>query len=150
MSPEQLAVAPYRTVHLGDVLDAAAGLVAIGLLALVYADRPGVPRILLAVGFAFFVPGRAIVTNWPRLAQWSEAAMSVVLSLTVATLLAAAALWAHAWHPDLLLSVVAWVSVAALAIGVARRHASAFGAHGADRSWSSGRDGRAGTSTHAG
>lgn len=109
-------------MRLGDVLDLLAGLIAVGLITLTYAGRSGLPRILLALGFAFFVPGRAIVTNWPRAAQWSEAALSMVLSVAVLTLFATITLWAHLWHPLELLVVEAVASLAGLSLGIARRH----------------------------
>jgi uncharacterized membrane protein HdeD (DUF308 family) len=109
-------------LRLSDVLDLLAALVALGLLTLIFADRAGVPRILLTLGFAFFVPGRAIVTNWPRVAAWSEAATAMVLSLGVLILLATITLWAHLWHPAGLLQVEALLSLALLGFGSARRH----------------------------
>src|SRR5260370_4517053 len=69
-------------LRLGEVLDLVAGLVALGLITLIVADRSGLPRTLLALGFAFFVPGRAIVSNWPRMAAWSEAAIPIALKLS--------------------------------------------------------------------
>ena len=84
-----------RSAQQGDVLDLSGILIAGGLLAVVYVGGSGLPRILLAVGFALFVPGRAIVTNWAWMANWSGLAMSMILSLTLLTLLATAALWAH-------------------------------------------------------
>src|SRR5580700_8738237 len=82
--------------QLGNVLDLSAGLVAAGLLVLSYLGESGPFRILLALLFVFFVPGRAIVINWPRMAAWSDVAMPMVLSLALLTLLATVALWAHA------------------------------------------------------
>lgn len=61
--------------------DLSAVLIAVGLLALSYLRESGLPRILLALGFAFFVPGRAIVTNWSRMVSWSEVAMLMALAL---------------------------------------------------------------------
>lgn len=107
------------------MLDLLAAVVAIGLLTLVAADRHGVPRILLSLVFLCFVPGRAVVSNWPRLAQWSEAAMSLVLSLTVLALTATVTLWAHRWHPLGLFEVEAVASLAALIVGALRRRARA-------------------------
>ena len=89
-----------RSAQQGDVLDLSGILIAGGLLAVTYVGGSGLPRILLAVGFAFFVPGRAIVTNWAWMANWSGLAMSVILSLTLLTLLATAALWAHSLEAD--------------------------------------------------
>jgi hypothetical protein len=85
-------------------------------------DRPGMPRILLSFAFLFFVPGRAIVSNWPVLAQWSEAAMSMVISLTVLALLATVTLWAHEWHPLGLLEAEGLASIVGLVLGTLRRH----------------------------
>ena len=111
-----------RGIQLGDVLDVTAVLTVVGLLALVYAGRAGVPRVLLAIAFTFFVPGRAIVSNWPRLARWSEAAAAMVFSLASLVLLATASLWVRLWHPMDLLLIEAWISLAGLGIGVLRRH----------------------------
>jgi hypothetical protein len=108
--------------RLGDTLDLCAAAVTTGLLAVIYLDRLGLPRVLLALGFTFFVPGRAIVSNWPRLAAWSEAAMAMLFSVGSLTLLAMVALWAHLWHPLDLLSIEAWLSLAALGVALARRH----------------------------
>lgn len=108
--------------RLRDALDLLAGLLAVGLIILVYADRSGLPRVLLALGFAFFVPGRAIVSNWPGVGRWSEGTMSMILSLAVLTLVAMVTLWAHFWHPLGLFGAEAWLSLIALAVGAVRRH----------------------------
>jgi hypothetical protein len=117
-----LREAPHRAPQLGNVLDLSASVIAVSLLALSYLGESGLLRILLALGFAFFVPGRAIVTNWPRMASWSEATMPMVLSLTLLTLLATIALWAHVWKPMDLFQVEAWLSLAGLGLGIARRN----------------------------
>ena len=106
-----------------DLLDLVAAVVAVGLVILAETGRSGTPRILLSLAFLFFVPGRAIVSNWPRLAQWSQAAMSMVISLTVLALLATVTLWAHEWHPLGLLDAEAVASIGGLALGTLRRHA---------------------------
>lgn len=105
-----------------DLLDAAGVAVSLGLLGLVFEGATGPARILLVVAFAFFAPGRAVVTNWPRFAYWSEFGMSIVLSLAVLTLLATVTLWAHQWHPVGLFQVEAAVTVVALVVGMIRRH----------------------------
>jgi len=105
-----------------DLLDAAGVAVSLGLLGLVLEGATGPLRLLLAVVFAFFAPGRAVVTNWPRLAHWSEFGMSIVLSLAIVTLLATTALWAHQWHPVGLFEAEAPVTAAALVAGLVRRH----------------------------
>ena len=113
---------PHLVSQLGNVLDLSASLIAASLLALSYADESGLPRILLALAFAFFVPGRAIVTNWPRMASWSEVAMPMVLSLALLTLLAMITLWARVWKPMDLFQVEAWLSLAGLCLGIALRN----------------------------
>jgi hypothetical protein len=105
-----------------DALDLLSGLMALCLLGLVYAGLSGVPRTLLALAFTFFVPGRAIVTNWPRIARSSVPGMSMILSVGILTLLATITLWAHAWHPLALFQIEAWLSLFGLAVGIARRH----------------------------
>jgi hypothetical protein len=110
------------TAPVRDLLDAAGVAVSVGLLGLVLEGATGPTRILLTLAFAFFAPGRAIVTNWPRFAYWSEFGMSVVLSLATLTLLATVTLWAHEWHPVGLFQVEAAVAAVALFIGVIRRH----------------------------
>lgn len=110
------------TAPVRDALDAAGVAVSIGLLGLVLEGATGPARILLALAFAFFAPGRAIVTNWPRFAYWSEFGMSIVLSLAVLTLLATGTLWAHDWHPVGLFEIEAAPTILALVTGMVRRH----------------------------
>jgi uncharacterized membrane protein len=114
--------------QLCDVLDLTAALLSVWLVALVFAGWNGPLRVLLTLAFAFFVPGRAIVSNWPQMAQWSEAAMSMVLSLAVLVLLATVMLWIHAWHPLGLFQIVAALSLVGLIIAMARRHRGTWGA----------------------
>lgn len=104
-----------------DALDLLAGLVAAVLLVLALADRAGALRLALTVAFAFFVPGRALVSNWPRLADWSAIGMPIALSLGLLTLLATVSLWARAWHPLALFEVEAAASLAGLGVAAARR-----------------------------
>ena len=113
---------PHRVTQLDVVLDVSSCLVAAGLLAVSYAGQSGLPRVLLALVFTFFVPGRAIVTNWPQMAAWSDVAMPIVFSLALLTLIATVSLWAHLWYPMDLFQVEAWLSLAGLCFGVARRN----------------------------
>jgi uncharacterized membrane protein len=103
------------------MLDVTAIVLSVLLVALVFVGWSGPLRLLLTVAFAFFVPGRAIVSNWPRMGQWSEAAISMVLSLAVLVLLTTVMLWVHSWHPLGLFQVVAGLSLIGLIIGMARR-----------------------------
>jgi uncharacterized membrane protein len=111
-----------REIQVRDVLDVASPVTVVGLLALIYAGRSGVPRILLALAFTFFVPGRAIVSNWPRMARWSEAAAAMAFSLASLGLLATASLWVHAWRPMTILLIEVWISLTGLSVGIVRRH----------------------------
>jgi hypothetical protein len=115
-------VASGRAWPVGDALDLLAALIAVALITLAFRGWTGPPRALLALGFAFFVPGRAIVTNWRQTAGWSEVAMPMLFSLAVLTLAAMVTLWAHFWHPLGLFQVEAWLSLAGLGIGMVRRH----------------------------
>lgn len=113
---------PVPASHLGDLLDLSAVVIAGGLLVLSYMGESGPPRILLALGFAFFVPGRAIVANWPRMASWSEVAMPMILSLALLTVLATIALWAHFWKPMDLFQAEAWLSLVGLCLSLVQRN----------------------------
>jgi uncharacterized membrane protein len=109
------------------MLDAAAIVLSVLLVALVFVGWSGPLRVLLTVAFAFFVPGRAIVGNWSRMGQWSEAAVSMVLSLAILVLLTTVMLWIHAWHPLGLFQAVAGLSLVGLIIGMARRRRRTHG-----------------------
>jgi uncharacterized membrane protein len=111
-----------RTRQVGDALDLLAALIAVALIVLISRGWTGPPRVLLALGFAFFVPGRAIVTNWRQTDDWSAVAMPIVFSLAILTLVAMVTLWAHYWHPLGLFQIEAGLSLAALVTGIVRRH----------------------------
>jgi peptidoglycan/LPS O-acetylase OafA/YrhL len=113
--------------RLAYLLDLLAGSLAVILMVVVYKGQPGLPRILLALAFAFFVPGRALVTNWPAMAGWSQAVMSMVLSFGILILVATVALWAGYWHPVGLFQAEAALSLAGLAVGSGRRYRSESG-----------------------
>jgi hypothetical protein len=104
-----------------EVLDLLAAFTCAALIAAIALDRVGPARIVLALVFTFFVPGRAIVANWPRMARWSEAAMPMVISLAITTLVATVALWVHLWYPLQIFQVEAWLSLAGLVIAIVRR-----------------------------
>ena len=115
--PGTLAPAARRA----EVLDVLAAVVAVALLVLVAANASGPLRILLVLVFTFFVPGRAIITNYPRMARWSDLGTSIVVSLGVLAFLATVTLWARFWHPLGLFQVEAVLSLAGLAVGIVRR-----------------------------
>jgi uncharacterized membrane protein len=113
---------PKPTARLRDLLDLAGIVIAVGLIGVVAEGHAGIARVALALAFMFFVPGRAVVSNWPRLAYWSQFGMSMVLSLAILTLLATTFLWVHAWQPVTLFFFEAGLSAAALIAGMLRRH----------------------------
>jgi hypothetical protein len=115
--PGTLAPAARRA----ELLDVLAAAVAVALLVLVAANASGPLRILLVLAFTFFVPGRAIITNYPRMARWSDLGTSIVVSLGVLAFLATVTLWARFWHPLALFQVEAVLSLAGLAVGIVRR-----------------------------
>jgi small-conductance mechanosensitive channel len=102
-------------------LDLAACVIAVVLLLVIAVDFSPPLRLVLALVFTFYVPGRAIVSNWPRMERWSAIGMSVVFSLGVLTLLAMITLWAGQWHPLALFLVEAVASLAGLVLAIARR-----------------------------
>jgi hypothetical protein len=105
----------------GEWLDLLASGIVVALILLVAVDfSPGL-RLVLALLFTCFVPGRAIVTNWPRVERWSGIGMSVVFSLGVLALLATVTLWVGLWHPLALFVVEAVLSLAGLANGIVSR-----------------------------
>ena len=111
----------YPVAQWAELTDLLAVVVTVSLIAVIHLDRVGVARTVLALVFIFFVPGRAIVSNWPRMARWSEAAMPMILSLTITTLVATVALWAHFWRPLPIFQVEAWLSLAGLVVGITQR-----------------------------
>lgn len=120
--PERSRAAQRPDAQVEDALDLLAALIAAGLITLADTGHAGLPRTILALAFAFFVPGRAIVANWRRFAGWSQAGVAMVLSVTLLTLAATVFLWAHLWNPLLLFQVKAGLSLAGLAVAAARRH----------------------------
>jgi uncharacterized membrane protein len=108
-------------VRQAEVLDVAAAVVAVGLILLAAADTGGLIRSLLALLFTFFVPGRAIVSNWRRMADWSGIGMSIALSLALLVVLATVSLWVHYWHPLGLFQLEAFLSLIGLGTALVRR-----------------------------
>jgi uncharacterized membrane protein len=108
--------------QLADVLDLLAATVTVSVLVVSATGHSGLPRIVLTTAFSFFAPGRAIVSNWPELASWSQTAMSMILSVAVLTVIATFALWAHAWNVPAIFQTEAGLTLAGLAVGIGRRH----------------------------
>lgn len=102
-------------------LDQLACGIALALILLVAVDFLPPARLVLALLFTCFVPGRAVVTNWPRVDRWAGVGMSVAFSLGLLTLLATISLWLHFWNPLVLFVVEAVISLAGLANGIVSR-----------------------------
>jgi hypothetical protein len=79
-------------------------------------------RAVAALFFTLFVPGRAVVSNWPGIATRAPIALSVFFSLVLLTFFATVTLWLRIWHPLGLLEVESVISIVALLIGIFRRH----------------------------
>jgi uncharacterized membrane protein len=107
--------------QLAQVLDVVAAGIAIMLLIFVLGGRTGEARLLLTVLFTFYVPGRAVVSNWPRMAGWADLAMCIAISLGLLITIALIALWLRAWHPESLFVAEALLSLIGLGVGFIRR-----------------------------
>lgn len=104
-----------------ELLDLAAAMITVVLVFLVLTGWTGAPRLLCTVLFTFFAPGRAVVSNWPRIALWADLAMSIAFSLGSLALLALITLWLRAWRPESLFLSEALLSLAGLGSGIVRR-----------------------------
>lgn len=105
-----------------DVLDLLSSCVAVLLLLMVFAGGGGVARAILALVFTFFVPGRAIVSNWQRMLDWSDIGMSIAISVGLLAFFATVSLWAKYWHPLQLFEVEAAASLVGIGVALIRRH----------------------------
>jgi uncharacterized membrane protein len=88
-----------------DLIDASCVAVTVAVAIAVATNERNAFRAVVGVIFALYVPGRAIVSNWPRMAARSQLAAPVLFSLSILTLLATLTLWAGQWHPLGLLEV---------------------------------------------
>jgi hypothetical protein len=102
-------------------LDVASVAVTCALGLAVVLDVSGSPRVLLALAFTVYVPGRAIVANWPTARARSEFALPIPLSLSVVTGVAVLSLWLRAWNPEAAFAVVGGASVVALLWAIRHR-----------------------------
>ena len=104
-----------------NLIDVGCLAVAVAVAVAVATDEQTAFRAVVGVLFAFYVPGRSIVSNWPAMAARSNVAASVLFSLTVLTLLATATLWAGYWHPLGLLQFECVAAGIALLTALVRR-----------------------------
>jgi hypothetical protein len=88
-----------------DLIDIGCVAVTVAVAIAVATNERNAFRAVVGVAFALYVPGRAIVSNWPRMAARSQLAAPVLFSVSILTLLATLTLWARQWHPLGLLEV---------------------------------------------
>jgi uncharacterized membrane protein len=111
-----------RTTVAGfDLIDVACLVVTVGVAVAVASDQHNAFRTVTAVAFSLFVPGRAIVSNWPAMAARPQVALSILFSLAVLTLISTLTLWAGYWRPLGLLEVECVAFGVALLVGLVRR-----------------------------
>jgi uncharacterized membrane protein len=115
MARPQLTLAGYDLIDMGCVAVTVAVMVAVAT------NERNAFRAVVAVAFALYVPGRAIVSNWTGLATRPHLALSILFSLSILTLVATLTLWAGYWHPRGLLEVEGAVVEVALFTAVLRR-----------------------------
>jgi uncharacterized membrane protein len=106
-SDASTALRDQRLVMVGgfDVLDLAAVAVTAAVAVAVATGERSAFRTVVAIIFALYVPGRAVVSNWPGLAARSHIGLSILFSLSILTLLATVTLWLGYWRPLGLLEV---------------------------------------------
>ena len=102
-------------------LDGGSLVITLVLAVMVAFGVTGILRVFLALGFAAYVPGRAVVANWPSARARSEIALPVVLSISMTTLASVLGLWLHAWQPLTQFAVEATASVLALTVALLPR-----------------------------
>jgi uncharacterized membrane protein len=92
---------PLKNLHLtaDDGWDLGAVVITASVLVLTISNVHSPIRGLLALTFLTAVPGWAVVSNWPRFAARSRAALSVLFSLSICIVVATVSLWAELWHP---------------------------------------------------
>jgi hypothetical protein len=117
------SIAPKERTNLSafDLLDIACiALTALAGVALA-TNTHNAARSVAAFVFVIYIPGRAIVSNWPEIAVKSVTAVSILFSLSLNTLIATIALWIHFWHPAAMLEVECVLVILALVVAILRR-----------------------------
>jgi uncharacterized membrane protein len=104
-----------------DLIDMGCIAVTVAVAIAVEANDRSAFRVVVGVIFALYVPGRSVVSNWPRMAARSNVAASVLFSLSILTLLATGTLWAGYWHPLGLLEIESVFVGVVLFTGLLRR-----------------------------
>jgi uncharacterized membrane protein len=107
------------------IADGAALGITVVLVVLILVGSTGALRQLFALAFVCYVPGRAVVANWPPADVRAQVALSVVLSISIVSLISVVGLWIHAWRPMEEFAAEASASVVAITIAMVRRSPSA-------------------------
>ena len=115
-----------------DLIDAASIAVTAAAVVTVAANEHNAIRLTAGLIFVLFVPGRAVVSNWPAMATRSHFAVSVLFSLTILAFAATIMLWSDFWHPIGLFEVEAAFSIAALFTAIQRRRRTEGALHGVE------------------
>jgi len=110
------------------LLDLASLAVTLVLIVVVAFDLRGPGRILLAVAFVTYVPGRAVLTMWSAARERSDIALPVILSIALLIMATVLTLWVHVWEPEALFFLIAVVSACALGAALLRRLRAAMSA----------------------
>jgi len=104
-----------------DLIDMGCVAVTVAVAVAVATGERSAFRAVVGVVFALYVPGRSIVSNWPRLAARSNLAASVLFSLSILMLVSTLTLWAGYWHPLGLLEIECVAAGLALFTALLRR-----------------------------
>jgi len=99
---------------------AALVLLACASLVLVVAGTEGLARALVVGVFVAVAPGWAILEALGLARGWAGVAIAIALSLSLATIIPGALLYAGAWSPVAALAILAGLTVAASTARVAR------------------------------
>jgi uncharacterized membrane protein len=114
-APSRIKVPGY------DLIDIACVAVSVAVAVAVAVNERSAFRAVVAVAFSLFIPGRAVVSNWPTLAVRPHVALSIVFSLSILTFVSTVTLWLNYWRPLGLLEVESGVVVVALFVALGRR-----------------------------
>lgn len=106
-----------------EAIGVASLFVIVTLLTLLVLGGIGPLRAVMALVFAVFVPGWAVVSNLRGTGQ-GQVALAVALSLAILGLVATALLWAHFWHPVGLGEVECVVAAGLVVVSLFRRDRS--------------------------
>jgi uncharacterized membrane protein len=93
-------------------------VLAAAAMALTLADVHSPARAAIVLAFVLVAPGLAIVRPIGMRDPMVELMLAVAVSVALDTLAASAILYAGAWSPNLILAVVAAITLAATAVGL--------------------------------